>query len=199
MTTQSDLIVLAYTAIDRENADDPKTIDVDGVARPAALVYGERMTAMLASFKPDASDALKIACRAQHLRRFDLPRDSYPMDKPGYFAWRNAQKAAHAEKAAAILVSLGAEQALIDRVGSLIRKERLKRDPEAQALEDVACLVFLAFEFEAFARSHDDQKLVDIVAKTWPKMSADGHARALEMAPNLAPRLRSIVSQALAG
>jgi Domain of unknown function (DUF4202) len=195
----TDLIAQAYAAIDRENADDPKTIEVDGAVRPAALVYGERMTAMLETFKPDASGALKIACRAQHLRRFDLPRDSYPMDKQGYFAWRNAQKAAHAEKAGAILLNLGADQDLIDRVGSLIRKERLKRDPEAQALEDVACLVFLAFEFEAFALSHDDQKLVEIVAKTWPKMSDDGHQRALALAPALAPRLRSIVAKALGG
>lgn len=195
----SDLIARAYAAIDRENADDPKTVEVDGVHRPAALVYGERMTMMLDTVQPHASDALKIACRAQHLRRFDLPRDSYPMDKAGYHAWRNAQKAAHAQKAGEILASLGAEPALIDRVGALIRKERLKRDPEAQTLEDVACLVFLAFEFEAFARSHDDAKLVDIVAKTWPKMSADGHQRALDMAPSLAPRLRAIVAQALAG
>jgi hypothetical protein len=193
----TDLVAKAHAAIDRENADDPKTVEVDGAARPAALVYGERMTAMLDTFKPDASDALKIACRAQHLRRFDLPRDRYPMDKPGYFAWRNAQKAAHAEKAGAILADLGADPALIERVGSLIRKERLKRDPEAQTLEDVACLVFLAFEFEAFARSHDDAKLVDIVAKTWPKMSEAGHQSALAMAPALAPRLRAIVAQAL--
>lgn len=194
-----DRLTAAFAAIDRENADDPSTTAVDGVERPAALVYGERMSAMLDVYEPGASEALRIACRAQHLRRFDLPRSAYPMDKPGYFAWRNAQKAAHAELCGRLMAPLGYGVEEIARVQSLIRKERLKRDPEAQTLEDVACLVFLVHEFAGFADRYDDGKLVEIVAKTWPKMSERGHEAALAAAPALPPRLLGVVQKALAG
>lgn len=186
-------------AIDAANADDPKRETADGVEVPHAVLYGRRMSARLARFAPEASEALRIACRAQHLRRFDLPRSSYPMDKPGYHAWRNAQKAAHAEKAGALMAAAGYDADEIARVGSLIRKERLKRDAEAQTLEDVACLVFLEFEFAAFAAPHADDKVVDIVAKTWAKMSARGQAAALELAPALPERLLGLVQRAVAG
>ncbi|MBL8575181.1 MAG: DUF4202 domain-containing protein [Hyphomicrobiaceae bacterium] len=195
----SDRLSAVYAAIDAANADDPRKVAIDGSEIAHAVIYGQRMTAALAALAPDASEVLRIACRAQHLRRFDLPRSSYPMDKPGYHAWRNAQKIAHAEKAGALMAAIGYGDEDIARVGSLIRKERLKRDAEAQTLEDVACLVFLEHEFVDFAAPHDDAKVIDIVAKTWVKMSPRGHAAALALAPKLPERLLSLVQQAISG
>lgn len=195
----SDRLAETYRLIDAANADDPTTEIVDGVALPYARLYGERMTARLARLVPDASDLLKIAARAQHIRRFDVPRASYPMDKPGYHAWRNALKIRHAELAAEIMRRVGWSEAEIERVGQLVRKERIKRDPEAQAIEDCAALVFLEFEYVGFGAKYDDDKIVDIVAKTWVKMSEAGHAQALELLPALPERLRALTVRAVTG
>lgn len=195
----SDRLAETYRLIDAANADDPTTEVVDGVALPYARLYGERMTARLARLVPDASDLLKIAARAQHIRRFDVPRASYPMDKPGYHAWRNALKIRHAELAAEIMRRVGWSAAEIERVGQLVRKERIKRDPEAQAIEDCAALVFLEFEYVGFGAKYDDDKIVDIVAKTWVKMSEAGHAQALELLPALPERLRALTVRAVTG
>ncbi len=188
-----------YARIDAANADDPQTVVVDGIARPYAQVYGERMTARLAKLAPDASDVLKLAARAQHIRRFDVPRASYPMDKPGYFAWRNALKVLHGEHLAAIMRAAGWPESDIERAGQLVRKERIKRDPEAQTVEDCASLVFLEFEYAAFGAKYADDKVVDIVAKTWAKMSEAGHAQALDLVPLLPERLQRLTVRAVTG
>ena len=188
-----------YALIDAANAEDPTKVTVDGVERPYARVYGERMTARLAKLVPDASDVLKAAVRAQHIRRFDVPRSSYPMDKPGYFAWRNALKVRHGELLAGIMREAGWSEADVERAGQLVRKERIKRDPEAQAVEDCASLVFLEFEYAEFGAKHADDKVVDIVAKTWVKMSESGHAQALELVPLLPERLQTLTVRAVTG
>ena len=188
-----------YALIDAANADDPTKVMVDGVERPYAQVYGERMTARLAKLVPDASDILKAAARAQHIRRFDVPRASYPMDKPGYHAWRNALKVRHGELLAEIMRKVGWSEEDVVRAGQLVRKERIKRDPEAQAVEDCASLVFLEFEYAEFGAKHADDKVVDIVAKTWAKMSESGHAQALELVPLLPERLQTLTVRAVTG
>jgi hypothetical protein len=188
-----------YALIDAANADDPVKVIVDGVERPYAQVYGERMTARLAKLAPDASDILKAAARAQHIRRFDIPRGSYPMDKVGYYAWRNALKVRHGELLAEIMRKVGWSEAEVERAGQLVRKERIKRDPEAQAVEDCASLVFLEFEYVDFGAKYADDKVVDIVAKTWAKMSETGHAQALELVPLLPERLQTLTVRAVTG
>ena len=139
------------------------------------------MTAWLERLAPDASEALRLAARGQHICRWTIPRDSYPMDRAGYLRWRNECKRMHAEKLGEILKEVGYDQATIDRVQSLVRKERLKADPETQLLEDVICLVFLENYFADFSRQHDEAKLIDIVRKTWKKMSPQGHEAALKL------------------
>lgn len=171
----------AIARIDAANADDPNTVVVDGASRPAEVVYSQRMSETLAQLYPHASEELKLAARAQHIRRWTIPRDSYPMDRPGYLRWRNELKARHAFLAADILAKSGYEQPAIERVGALIRKHNLKNDAEAQALEDVVCIVFLEHYADAFIAKHDDAKVVDILRKTWGKMSEHGHAAALEL------------------
>jgi hypothetical protein len=187
----------AYAEIDAANAEDPTLIDVDGRSRPAELVYGERMTRALGELYPDASEALKLAVRAQHIRRWTVPRASYPMDRPGYLRWRTDLKRKHAEWAGAILASCGYSTDEIARVGSLIRKENLKQDPEAQALEDVASIVFLKHYAADFAPKHDAGKLVGILAKTLAKMSSHGRSAAMDLP--LPAAVRDLIAKAVAG
>ncbi|HMN70904.1 MAG TPA: DUF4202 domain-containing protein [Rhodoblastus sp.] len=179
-------------AIDAANSGDP-TLEDGG---PAALLYGRRMSERLAVFAPGASDLLQIAVRGQHIERWAIPRADYPMDKPGYFRWRNALKARHAQRLAEIMGEAGYPAEAAERVGQIVRKERIKSDPEAQTLEDVACLVFLEFYSDPFLAKYEEAKSVDIVQKTWRKMSEAGHAAALGL--TLAPRVGEIVGKALA-
>jgi len=187
----------AVAAIDAANAEDPTSETVDGKRVPKELAYARRMTAWLDRLAPDAPDALRLAVRAQHIRRWTVPRDGYPMDRQGYHRWRTALARFHAETAGALLAKAGYDAAMVERVGSLIRKERIKSDPEAQTLEDVACLVFLENYLADFAGKHDEAKVVDILRKTWRKMSPRGQeaARALD----LAPAGRRVLDRALAG
>ena len=180
----------AIAAFDAANAEDPNRELVDGVARPKELVYGERMSAWLARLYPEASEALRLAARSQHLRRWEVPRASYPPGRVGYLRWRTDLKRRHAELAGAILRRVGYDEEMIARVGALLRKEGLRRDPEAQALEDVACLVFLAHYFADFAAQHPEDKVIDILRKTWRKMSPRARAAARRLSlPAAAGRL----------
>jgi hypothetical protein len=140
------------------------------------------MSARLAKLLPQASEALRLAVRCQHLKRWAIPRSSFPEGKVGYLSWRKQESLAHATLAGEILAGAGYDAGTVQRVQSLVKKERLKHDPEAQALEDVTCLVFLEFEFAPFAAKHPDDKLVDILRKTWSKMSPRGHEEALKLA-----------------
>lgn len=185
----------AIARFDAANAEDPNQVEDRGRLRPAELVYAERMTAWLARLYPQASEALSLAARAQHIRRWTLPRNAYPRDRAGYHRWRNTLKTRHAELAGEILGQCGYVPEEIARVQALIQKQRLKRDPEAQALEDVVCLVFLDHYFADFARKHDDEKLIAILRKTWAKMSETGHAAALALP--LAPDAKALVRRAL--
>lgn len=186
----------AILRIDAANGDDPNSVVVDGSARPAELVYSERMTAMLARLVPEASEALRLAARAQHLRRWTIARDSYPMDRAGYHRWRGELKRRHAEWAGEILSESGIDAETVARVASLIRKENFKTDVESQTLEDVACLVFLQHYAADFAPKHTHEKMIGIVRKTWKKMSEEGHAAALALP--LDRGVRAIVEEALA-
>lgn len=185
----------AVAGFDAANAEDPRTVLVGGEERPKELLYAERMTARLERFAPDASEALRLAARAQHIRRWAIPRADYPEGKAGYKRWRRALADFHAETAGGILRRAGYDEAVIERVGELLRKKKLKVDADVQTLEDVICLVFLEHEFPAFAAAHEDAKIVDIVRKTWGKMSPRGQAAALEL--ELAPETARLVKLAL--
>jgi hypothetical protein len=186
----------ALARFDAAHAEDPARERYDGVDMPRELAYARRMSAWLGRLAPDASEALRLAARCQHLRRWEIPRDAYPRDVDGYRAWRTAESRAHAEAAARILADAGYDDATVHRVQALVRKERIKQDAEAQTLEDVACLVFLESGFVAFAAAHDDATLVRILRGTWRKMSPHGQGFALGLA--LPPRLRGLVERATA-
>jgi Domain of unknown function (DUF4202) len=185
----------AISLIDAANAVDPNRELFAGQELPKELLYSRRMTDWLAKLEPNASDALQLAARGQHICRWTIPRDSFPMDRAGYHRWRSSCQQMHAQKLAEILHAVGYDETTIGRVQSLVRKERMKLDPEAQLLEDVVCLVFLENYFAEFAREHDEAKLIDIVQKTWKKMSDRGHQAALTLP--LSDDCRRIVEKAL--
>lgn len=187
----------ALARFDRANAEDPRREPVDGEPQPRELVYARRMTAVLERYAPDAPEAVRLAARCQHIRRWTIPRDRYPVGRDGYRRWRNDLGRFHAETAGEILRDVGYDDAAIGRVQALLRKERLKADPDVQLLEDVICLVFLQHYLADFAAQHDDEKLTDILRKTWRKMSERGRAAALEI--DLAPDLRALVIRAVGG
>ena len=164
----------AMRRFDAANGEDPHREVVDGVSYPKELLYAQRLTAWLERFAPEASEALQLAARSQHIRRWTIPRGHYPMDRRGYLQWRTALATFHADTAATILREVGYEEAMIQRVRSLLRKEGLRRDPEVQCLEDVICLVFLESYCAEFARQHDAAKAIGILRKTWSKMSPRG-------------------------
>lgn len=182
MTTDSPRFRAALARFDAANAADPNREVWQGVEVPKELLYSQRMTGWLERFAPDASEALRLAVAAQHIRRWESPRSDYPEGKAGYKRWRSELARFHAETAGAILAEVGYDDETIRRVQGLIRKEQLKRDAEAQCLEDVACLVFLESYFADFSQKHDEAKVIDILQKTWKKMSPEGHAAALALA-----------------
>ena len=185
----------AIARFDAANADDPTTEVFQGAVYPKELLYAQRMTAWLDNIAPEASEVLRLAVRCQHIQRWTIPRHTYAMDRHGYLRWRTTLAKFHADTAAAILRDVGYDDATVQRVQTLLRKERLKRDPEVQCLEDVICLVFLEHYLAAFATQHDEIKVLDILRKTWTKMSPRGHEVALTLP--MSPEARRLVEQAL--
>lgn len=167
--------------IDAENAQDPNSELYQSNAYPKELLYSNRMYEKLMAFYPNASQEIQIASKAQHICRWKMPRESYPMDRVGYLKWREELKKFHAQTTAEILKKAGYSSLFIDRVSFLIEKKLLKKDAETQLLEDVICLVFLEFYFDAFVQKHDREKMKNIVLKTWNKMSENGHQEALKI------------------
>lgn len=168
-------LAAALAAIDAANAADP-TLEA---GRPAALLYGERMSAELARHVQDASDVLQIGARGQHVERWLLPRGDYPEGRAGYLHWRLEQGRRHAARVAGIMADAGYDAAAQERVGVLLRKEGIKRDAEVQALEDVICFTFLKWYFAPFAAKHPEDEVLRIVEKTARKMSAEARVRVL--------------------
>lgn len=193
---ESDRFRKAVQAFDEANSKDPNTDTVNGNDYPKELLYALRMTEWLDKIDPDASEALRLAARCQHIERWVIPREEYPDNRPGYLKWRNDLKKYHAERAGTILDDFGYDEATIKRVQKLVMKKGIKTDPEAQMLEDVICLVFLAYYFDDFAEKHNDEKLVGILKKTWRKMSEEGRSRALDL--DMPDETRKLVERAVA-
>ena len=191
MSSDSELFPAAIERFDAANAQDPTLIS--GV--PAELLYARRMTDWLNRLYPSAGEILQLAARAQHIRRWSIPRSNFPMTRGGYHQWRTSLYSFHADIAADILRHVGYDDTIIARVRSLLKKEKLKADPEMQMLEDVACLVFLENYFADFAPKHDDEKVVGILRRTWKKMSDHAHAAALGL--KLSPHAHELIEKAL--
>jgi len=174
----------AREAIDRAHAADP-TRTPDG--RPAELVYADRMEAWVARLAPDAGPVLRLAARCQHLERFLTPRATFPEGKAGYHAWRRSLYTKQAERARELLLAAGVPATEAADVATWVSKADLKANAGTQALEDAACLVFLENEIAGFAAQHADytpEKFIDIIRKTWRKMSPAAQREALALPLN---------------
>ena len=183
-------------AIDEVNAKDPTSIEAYANLLPRALLYGKRMSAVLEKIMPDAPEVLLIATRAQHIERWVIPRANYPEGRIAYLKWRKDLQQHHAKRCGELMRGAGYGDDDIEKVGALLRKERLKSDPLTQALEDVICLVFLQYDAPEFIALHDDDKVRDILAKSARKMSPLGLAEAGKL--TLDARLAKLLTEALA-
>lgn len=185
----------ALRRFDEANAGDPNTELVGGVARPRELVYAERLTAWLLRLCPDASEALRLAARCQHLCRWESPRSRYPMDRAGYLKWRAELKKFHAAKAGEILREVGYDEELIAQVQALNLKKNFPADPDSRVIEDALCLVFLEFQFADLAAKTDAEKVVNALRKSWGKMTEAARTEALRL--SFGPRETALLQRAL--
>ncbi len=192
---QDERVQRAIELIDQANLADP-TMEMDGgEEKPKAYLYGLRMSRWLDKLAPDASQALRLAARAQHIERWTVPRHTYPLGRKGYNQWRTGLHKFHAGRAGEIMARVGYDGATIQRTADLLQKKHLKRNAETQMLEDVICLVFLENEFDGFAAKQTEEKIIDILRKTWRKMSETGHQAALGL--ELSPTAKRLVEKAL--
>jgi hypothetical protein len=189
----------AFVKFDAANAADPNQEVFEGVIYPKELLYAKRMTAMLKHFEPDASEILQLAARCQHICRWKISRNNYPMDRVGYHCWRIELYKFHGEIAGGIMREAGYDEEIIANVQALLRKEKLKVNPESQILEDVAGLVFLQYYLVDFVNKYshfEEEKLLNILRKTWKKMSEKGRITALKF--NFTSELRAVINKVLA-
>lgn len=199
MTIDQTRFKQAITRLDAANAEDPNRETADGSEYPKELLYAHRMSAMLERFTADASEALQLAVRCQHIQRWKIARANYPMTRAGYHQWRTRLRDFHAKVASALLKDVGYDDDTIARVCALVRKEHLQQDAEVQTLEDVIVLVFIESYLEDFVRTHhdyDEAKLIDILRKSLSKMSAHGRDAALtiiKLPSSLLPTIQKAV------
>lgn len=204
MTTISDRqrFERAIALFDAANAEDPNRERIDGGDAPKELLYARRMTEMLARFAPEAAEAVRLACRAQHIERWKTPRSSYPMTREGYQAWRSGLYRFHADRAGELMRQAGYDEGMIERVETIVGKRQLKVNAGTQLMEDVAGLVFIEHYMLGFAGQKPDyseEKWLDIIRKTWKKMSAGAHEFALSGKVGLPEPLRPLILKAVQG
>ncbi len=196
----SSRLTTVLTAIDKINSEDPNQTIVDGNSQPNELLYGQYMTTCLTQYFPESNELLQIAVRAQHIQRWQLKRTEFETGKAGYYQWRIAQGKLHAQLTKSLMLENGFDENEAETTACLLRKEKLKTNTDTQTLEDVACLVFLQYYFDAFAAKYTEKdneaKIIRIVKMTWGKMSERGHEIALSL--TLPDHLAKLVGKALA-
>ena len=193
----SEKLIKAFEYFDKANSNDPNSEQHKGQEYPKELLYAVRMTEKLNNFAPHASETLQLTARCQHICRWEIPRDSYPMNRVGYLQWRQDLKKFHVEKASKILSEVGYGEDVIAQVGFLLEKKQLKKNEDTQTLEDVICLVFLEYYFESFSQKHAEDKTIVVLQKTWRKMSEKGQEAALSLP--LSKNALALVTKAVSG
>ena len=201
MSQQQSVFDKSMALIDAANSEDPNQETADGKDWPKELLYSHRMTDMLLRYTPDADDAMQLAIHAQHIQRWRSPRDAYPMDRIGYLQWRKDLYKFHAQTAADLLVQAGYGEDVIDRVKQAVAKKGIKDNPDTQLLEDVTDLVFIEHYMLGFVSRHpdyDEEKWLDIIRKTWKKMSDRAQQFALSGSIKLPESLVPLIQKAVA-
>ena len=192
----------ALALIDAANSEDPNQVSANGKDWPKELLYSERMTDMLGRYNADADDAMKLAIRSQHIQRWKSPRNAYPMDRIGYLKWRKDLYKIQADNAAELLIEAGYDDEVIERVRNAVAKKNIKANADTQLLEDVTDLVFIEHYLLDFVAKHpdySDKKWIEIIQKTWHKMSANAHEFALSGAVRLPESLVPLINKAVSG
>ena len=178
---QSQRFQALIARIDALNSQDPNQDLIEGVAVPRELLYSKRLTDWVLRLAPDASEALRIAARGQHLCRWTISRSRYEAGRRGYLRWRETLKAFHAERVAELMRAAGYPDDLVQRVKVIMGKRELPCDAETQTLEDALCLVFLETQFADLRKKTPEDTMRVVHQKTWKKMSALGRAEALKL------------------
>jgi len=202
MTNNQSIYDKALTLIDAANAQDPNIVSADGKNWPKELIYSERMSEMLMRFNPDADDAQKLAIRAQHIERWKSPRNAYPMDRIGYLTWRKDLYKIQANTAAGLLQQAGYGSEEVERVRAAVSKKNIKANPDTQLLEDVTDLCFMEHYILDFVNKHPDyseEKWIEIIQKTWHKMSEEAHKFALAGNVKFPESLTPLILKAVSG
>lgn len=187
----------ALRRFDEENARDPNVETADGTPHPRELLYAQRLIGWVLRLCPHASEPLRLAARCQHICRWQVPRNAYPMTRAGYLKWRADLKKFHAQKAGEILHEVGYDEDAIRRVQDLNLKKNFPADPEARVLEDALCLVFLQFQFADLAAKTAEDKTINALKKSWQKMTDAARAEALKL--DYGPREKALLERALKG
>jgi len=190
----------AIALMDAANSEDPNIEMADGKEWPKELLYSQRMSDMLERYKPEADDVAKLAIRGQHIQRWKSPRSDYPMNRKGYHQWRTQLYKFHAEQVAALMLEAGYNDAALERVSMAVGKRAIKSNADTQLLEDIASLVFIEHYMLAFAERHpeyDEDKWINIIRKTWKKMSDDAHVFALAGKINLPEPLIPLIQKSV--
>ncbi len=201
MSQQQSNLDKAIALIDAANREDPNQVTVDGQVWPKELLYSQHMSDMLQRYAPEADDAMKLAIHAQHVQRWKSPRNAYPMDRIGYLKWRKDLYKFHAQTAADLLAEAGYAEDVIDRVKLAVAKKGIKSNPDTQLLEDVSALVFIEHYMLEFANKHpeyDEEKWLDIIRKTWKKMTDRAQQFALSGGIRLPEPLVPLIQKAVA-
>ena len=200
MSQPQSVLERALALIDAANSEDPNQVNADGKNWPKELLYSRRMSDMLQRYAPGADDAIQLAIRAQHVQRWKSPRDAYPMDRIGYLQWRKDLYKIQAQTAVDLLVQAGYAEDVTDRVYQAVAKLKIKENPDTQMLEDVTDLVFIEHYLEAFVDRHpeyDEEKWLDIVRKTWKKMSGRAQQFALSGSIKVPEQLVPLIQKAV--
>ena len=187
----------AIARFDQDNAADPNVERVGRNSEPRELFFALKLSEWVLMLCPNASEELQLAARCQHLRRWEIPRSSYPMTRPGYLQWSTALKAFHATKSGEVLRQAGYPDDVILRVQNLNLKKNFPADPESRVLEDALCLVFLQYQLADLARKTADDKVINALRKSWAKMTSAAHAEALKL--TYGEHEKALLDQALAG
>jgi hypothetical protein len=191
----------AVSLMDAANSEDPNRETADGREWPKELLYAHRMSDMLERYRPTADAVAKLAIRGQHIQRWKSPRDAYPMDRKGYHQWRTQLYKFHADTVAALMSEAGFDEESLERVRQAVGKKAIKVNADTQLLEDVASLVFIEHYMLAFAEKHpeySEEKWIDIIRRTWKKMSAEAHEFALGGNVQLPEALIPLIQKAVA-
>lgn len=197
MSDVNEMIRRAHAQFDDKNAQDPTTIVVDGASKPRELALAHWLEEWVHRVVSSPSLPLRLAARCQHLMRFSMPRSEYPKGRVGYLKWRKDMSKRHADLASEILRGVGFDEVVIEQVRKINMKQALKTDADCQAMEDALCLSFLEHEYGEFSAKHEDDKVIDIVQKTWRKMSERGQQLARQLP--LEGRAKELVGRALSG